>query len=204
MNRSDRYEYRLVKTYSDILENENNNQNIISVVMTIEGGHAFDTGLGKHNAPTRKVLGNVYKVKSWEYRPFFITFAHHFYNDLVGQSSSLAPILTKMLDQSQGLNTGFTELGLKVLDALLDNKDGKRIHIDIKHLSPLARKQYFELLDTKYAGEQIPVIISHGAVNGFHSYDEKLVKIPSSHGMFNDGEINFYDDELVELARSGG
>ncbi len=204
MNRSDKFEYRLVKSFSEILENEMSKDNIISVIVTIEGGHAFDTGLGKFNASHAKVMDNVQKVKNWEYRPFFVTFAHHFYNDLVGQSASLAPILTKMLDQSQGLNTGFTDLGKKVLDTLLDNKDGKRIHIDIKHLSPLARKQYFEILDTKYAGEQIPIIISHGAVNGYHSHDEKVVKIPSSMGMFNDGEINFYDVEIVEMAKRGG
>jgi len=109
-----------------------------------------------------------------------------------------------MLDQSHGLNTGFTELGRKVLDALLDKKDGKRIFIDIKHLSPLARRQYFEILDTSYPGEQIPVIISHGAVNGYHAYDKQVVNVPSSLGMFNTAEINFYDEELVEMAKRGG
>jgi microsomal dipeptidase-like Zn-dependent dipeptidase len=174
------------------------------VIITIEGGHSLDTGLGKFTASPEKVLENVQKLKNWEYRPFFITFAHHFFNDLAGHSSSLAAILTKMLDQSHGLNTGFTELGRKVLDALLDKKDGKRIFIDIKHLSPLARRQYFEILDTSYPGEQIPVIISHGAVNGYHAYDKQVVNVPSSLGMFNTAEINFYDEELVEMAKRGG
>jgi microsomal dipeptidase-like Zn-dependent dipeptidase len=204
LNRTDRYEYRLVKSFNEILENEMSKDNIISVIMTIEGGHALNTGLGKFNASPEKVLENVQKIKNWEYRPFFITLAHHFYNDLVGQSRSLATILAKMLDQSQGLSTGFTDLGKKVLEALLDNKDGKRILIDIKHLSPLARKQYFEILATKYAGEKIPVIASHGAVNGYHSFDNQVVKIPGSLGMFNNSEINFYDAEIVEMAKRGG
>jgi len=204
VNRSDRYEYRLVKSFSEILENEMSDDNIISVVMSIEGGHAFNTGLGKYNAPPAKVLENVRKVKDWEYRPFFVTLAHHFYNDLVGQSRSLAPILQKMLDQSQGLSTGFTDLGRQVVDVLLDNKDGKRIFIDIKHLSPLARRQYFEILDTKYAGEQIPLVASHAGVNSFHAFDDQVVKIPSSMGLFNTAEINFYDEEIVQIAKRGG
>jgi microsomal dipeptidase-like Zn-dependent dipeptidase len=204
LNRDDQYQYRLVKSFGEIQENEASPENIISVVVTIEGGHAFDTGLGKDNAPESKVLANVKKAKNWEYRPFFVTFAHHFYNDLVGHCSSLAPVLTGLLDQKKGIGEGFTELGWKVLDLLLDNTDGKRIHIDIKHLSPLARKQYFKHLDTKYQGQNIPIIISHGAVNGLHSAEEPMVKIPSSHGMFNSGDINFYDVEFLEMAKRGG
>jgi microsomal dipeptidase-like Zn-dependent dipeptidase len=204
VNRADKCEYRLVKSFKEIHENEVSKDNIISVIITIEGGHAFDTGLGKYTASPAKVLDNVYKVKNWEYRPLFVTLAHHFYNDLVGQSVSLAPLLTKMLDQSRGLHTGFTDLGRQVVDALLDNKDGKRIFIDIKHLSPVARQEYFAMLDSRYAGEQIPIIMSHGAVNGYHSSDDKTVKIPSSLGMFNDSEINFYDVEILELGKRGG
>jgi microsomal dipeptidase-like Zn-dependent dipeptidase len=204
LNRTDYFQYRFVNSFAEILENDMISGNIISVINTIEGGHVFDTGLGKDNAPENKVLQNVEKVKTWEYPPFFITFAHHFYNDLCGHARSLAPILAKMMSQEKGINTGFTPLGLKVLDKLLDSNTGKRIHIDIKHLSSLARKQYFELLDDKYAGEELPVIISHGAVNGMHSADDPVVKIPASHGMFNSADINFYDVEFVEMAKRGG
>jgi microsomal dipeptidase-like Zn-dependent dipeptidase len=109
-----------------------------------------------------------------------------------------------MMSQEEGINTGFTPLGLKVLDKLLDTKSGKRVMIDIKHLSTLARKEYFELMDTKYSGENLPVIVSHGAVNGLHSADDPVVKIPGSHGMFNSADINFYDVEFVEIAKRGG
>jgi microsomal dipeptidase-like Zn-dependent dipeptidase len=204
LDKSEWFQYRLVKSFADIQENEMSKENIISVILSIEGGHALDTGLGEFNAGEAKVLENAHKIKDWEFKPFFITFTHHFYNNLAGHSSSLAPILTKMLNQSEGLDSGFTDLGLKVLDVLLDNKDGKRILIDIKHLSPLARKQYFEMLDTKYAGEQIPIIMSHGAVNGYHSPDNKVVMIPDSLGLLNDAEINFYDVEILELAKRGG
>jgi microsomal dipeptidase-like Zn-dependent dipeptidase len=204
INRTDHFQYRFVKSFSEILENELRKENIISVINTVEGGHVFDTGLGQDNAPEAKVLKNVEKAKNWEYPPFFITFAHHFYNDLCGHASSLAAILTKMMSQEQGMNEGFTPLGIKVLDKLLDTKSGKRIYIDIKHLSTLARKQYFDILDSKYAGERLPVIISHGAVNGLHSADDPVVKVPSSHGMFNNADINFYDVEFVEMAKRGG
>jgi hypothetical protein len=120
INRSDYFQYRFVNSFAEILENQMINENIISVINTIEGGHVFGTGLGKDNKPEAKVLENVEKTRNWEFPPFFITIAHHFYNDLVGHARSLAPILTKFMSQEEGIDTGFTPLGMKVVKKLLE------------------------------------------------------------------------------------
>ncbi|MCZ4319805.1 membrane dipeptidase [Aequorivita viscosa] len=203
------YTYRLVRNYQEIQQNfsqETDSKKIINIILTIEGGHSFNTGLdmNKDMASRTEVLGNVNAIKDWIYRPMFITLAHHFYNELSGHASSISIGILKK-NQSRGLNTGITELGEEVIDLLLDNTDNKRIPIDIKHLSTASREAYYNILDTKYSNENIPIIASHGACNGKHSialYNK--TGIGKHEDWFCNIDINFYDDELIRIARSNG
>jgi microsomal dipeptidase-like Zn-dependent dipeptidase len=92
------------------------------------------------------------------------------------------------------MNEGFTPLGLSVVEKLLDNSNNKRILIDIKHMSRKSRLEYFNLLETKYKNEEIPIIVSHGAVIG-NEKDKHL---------FLQEDINFYDDEIIKIAETNG
>jgi len=196
------YRYTLARTGKDvdsILQQDNDDikkANSIAVVLTIEGAHSFGTGIDPQNNPANSsyVLGNVDKVKNWAHRPVFISLAHHFYNELCGHAQSLSGVVKKVADQSYRMNTGFTPLGLEVVDRLLDNSAQKRILIDIKHMSRTSRLEYFKLLETKYKDQEIPVIISHGAVIG-NEQDNSL---------FLKDDINFYDDELIKVAQTNG
>jgi microsomal dipeptidase-like Zn-dependent dipeptidase len=196
------YNYSISKNATDVISTLNSDKsddkiaNSIAVVITIEGAHSFGTGIHPQNNPAdrNKVLANVDKVKSWEHRPFFITLAHHFYNKLCGHAESLSGKVKLASDQSYKMNTGFTPLGIDVVDRLLDNSGNKRIFIDIKHMSRLSRLEYFNMLDTKYAGQDIPVIVSHGAVIG----NER-----DSH-LFMGSDINLYDDEIVKVGKTKG
>ena len=108
-------------------------------------------------------------------------------------------------NQDRGLNSGITELGFKAIDLLLDNTGGKRIPIDVKHLSTASRKAYYNLLDTKYVSEKIPIIASHGACNGKHSIAQwNHTDFPEHEEWFCDIDINFYDSELIRIAKSNG
>lgn len=203
------YTYRLVNSFAQIQQNlseETETRKIISIITTIEGGHSFNTGLkmDEDTASPVEVLTNVEKVKSWQHRPLFITFAHHFYNELCGHARSISISALKE-NQNRGLNTGITDLGIEVIDLLLDNTDGKRIPIDIKHMSTTSRKAYYALLDGTYSAESIPVIASHGACNGKRSivqWDQS--DYPNRTAMFSDIDINFYDDEIIRMAKSNG
>ena len=141
--------------------------NELLVCFSIEGAHVFNSGLEPFGRDTRpgEVLENVRKVKNWKYPPVYITFAHNFYNDLCGHARSLEPI-EKFVDQSLGLDSGFTPLGYRVLDELLSNKNGRPILIDLKHMSLKSRKQYFDYLTKDHPGKLPPTLVSHGAVNG--------------------------------------
>ena len=205
--REGKYRYKLVRHYEDIESYQRKDElqgvQTIFVVLSIEGLHVLNTGLRLPH-DEQEVLQNLEKIRDWAYRPFFITVAHHFWNHICGHATSLSGLIVKYADQSEGLNTGFTPLGLKVLRRMLDNSDGKRIIPDIKHMSPLARQEYYAFLDSdsEYAG--IPIIISHGACNGLRSSEDRIVQYPETGEKLNPVDINFFDEELIRLVRRNG
>ena len=198
--------YKLVSSFDEIEEDEQNHSNTIYVILTIEGANVFNSGLqsmGKQ-ADEAEVLANIDKVKQWDHKLLFISLTHHFYNELCGHAKSMEGISARVSNQLEGLHTGFTPLGWKVLAKLLDNTDQRRILIDIKHLSPESRNEYYSYLDEHMQEGEIPLIVSHGAVNGFRSYGQQVVDNPATSGKFMDADINFFDDELIRIAHSGG
>ncbi|MCW5515244.1 dipeptidase [Muriicola sp. Z0-33] len=203
------FKYRLVKNYSQIEEitakdDENGNIKTIFVVLSIEGLHVLNTGL-KKPLDEVEILANLEKIKNWDHRPFMITLAHHFYNDICGHAESLSGIVKKKTDQSEGLGTGFTPLGIKVLTRLVDNTDGKRILADIKHMSAKARKEYYTMLDShQQEFQDIPVVVSHGACNGLKSSSNRIPGNSAVATKLNPVDINFFDDEVIRIAKSKG
>jgi len=173
----------------------------IAVITTIEGAHVLNTGLGKYGKPTddKEVFQNIHLLKKWEYPPLFITLAHNFNNDLCGHARSLDP-LGSLVNQFDNLNKGFSELGYKVVQSLLKN-DEKRILIDVKHMSVTSRREYYNLISLEF-NNQIPVIVSHGAATGVDFSGNINTSLPNGY-LCND-DINFYDEELVVIAKTGG
>jgi len=200
------YSYKLVSNFRDIELQPENPVQTIFVILTIEGGHAFDCGLriiGKTANP-ENVLANVDRVKQWNTRLFAMGLTHHFNNELVGHAKSLSGMVEKICDQSEGMNEGFSDLGWKVLRKLLDNTNGRRVLIDLKHMSVRAREEYYLFLKNEYPSETIPLLVSHGAVTGLKSHINLTEGGFLNAGKFQTNDINFYDDELVRIAHSGG
>lgn len=213
--------YIIVKNYTDLeekirqAESEIDCQTIF-IILTIEGAHHFFDNreqIQPDDVTTYKenVLINIRKIKNWHHKPFFITLGHHFYNGLCGHAESLRDFIQDLLtDQEFMMNTPVNSLGWEVIKELLDNTNGKRIHIDIKHMSYTSRVEYIRYLknerSAEYTAKQLPLIISHGACNGLSS-KENPVYHPGLEGTAKNmfvGDINFYDVELLEMARSGG
>lgn len=207
--------YRVVSSIAQVDTALLESPTTICVVPTIEGAQVFNSGLLLMNrlANEQELLANVREVKGWEHPPFFMTFAHHFDNELCGHALAFDQgIQREQLDQRSRLGEGFTPLGWKVLEEMLGTDSGRRILIDIKHMSPLARRQYI----ARAAQDAIPLIVSHCAVNGASSMEDPrhanqptagrfsatglLPQLGSKHPV----SINFYDDELIAIARSQG
>lgn len=175
----------------------------IALVMTIEGAHVFETGLenyGKINVES-EILDNIQKVKEWEFPPFFVGLAHNFNNDLCGHAESLQR-LGGLVSQKQNMGSGLSELGKKVVASLLDKENGKRILIDMKHMSLKGRLDFYDLMVTVYPDETIPLIISHGAVTG-KAFSGKQDN-PYCLDFFNENDINFFDEEIIKVVESRG
>ena len=213
-----KYRYIIVKNFTELeqamLDNDTTiatqspNPINIAIIPSIEGMHVLNCGLDEDRSPLNlkadpeEIKQHARDIKNFNFKPWFVTFAHHFYNELCGQSLSLRGVVANKCDQKVGLNTGFTPLGKEVLQILLDNSDNKRILIDIKHLSPLGREEFFAIRQTQYP--DIPVFISHGVANGLPNRLSTVSLYPELGNTFNNGEINFYDDELILMAQSGG
>ncbi|WP_397364112.1 membrane dipeptidase [Olleya sp. R77988] len=193
--------YKLVKKYSDI--DFNSPKDTLYVIMSIEGCHVFNTGLrlaGKPTANKNEVISNIETVKNWKYKPFFVGIAHHFDNELCGHAESLAGIVKSLIDQNANKNKGLTPLGKDVILKLLDNTNGKRIQIDLKHMNIKSRYEYYAFLEANFT-ETIPLIVSHGAINGRL---EPKTHNRVWHKGFNTADINFYMDEIQKIERSKG
>ncbi|HEX9980203.1 MAG TPA: membrane dipeptidase [Flavobacterium sp.] len=160
--------YRIIRTTGDISGAAN-----LYVIPTIEGCHAFADGNDPREASAwANIENNVATVKAWAAPPLFVTFAHHFYNGLCTHAKSLYENSGKLLDQHYGMreagkvyNDGLAPLsatGLKLIGLLLSTINGRRILIDVKHMSKEARTEYYNILNLQYP--DVPVIWSHGAV----------------------------------------
>jgi microsomal dipeptidase-like Zn-dependent dipeptidase len=71
-------------------------------------------------------------------------------------------------------------------------------------MSVQSRNEYYRFLETEHRGEIIPLIVSHGAVTGLRSHSEKVEDDLFNFGKFQTNDINFYDDEIIKIADSGG
>ncbi len=199
--------YKMVANFDEIetiRKNESKlpNTETIFVVLSIEGLHVLNIGLGR-TPDEKEVIRNLKEIKKWRYPPFFITVAHHFWNHICGHAPSLSGIVLKFTDQQEGIGEGFTPLGLKVLNLLLDDTKGKRILPDIKHMSIQARREYYDLLD-KDAYKDVPIIASHAACNGLISFDNPIPGDTNTTDKLNPVAINLYNDEILRISKSKG
>lgn len=203
------YRYKLVRNYPEIQalqagEEEEDGIRTICIVPTIEGLHVLNTNLDA--VPTQAgFLAGLNTLKQWEYPPFFCTVAHHFWNHLCGHAPSLTKTVSGYIDQSEGLGLGITGLGRTVMREMLSRENGRRILPDLKHMSPLARQEFYDLRRSGELGStDFPLLFSHAACNGLSSFDNPVPGDLPTAGALNRAPINLYDREIVEVARSGG
>ncbi|MBT1697015.1 hypothetical protein KK083_09030 [Fulvivirgaceae bacterium PWU4] len=210
-------------------------ENIIGVLFSVEGAHAFGSGQlntipADHQAELEqlnnlahpntkaildKMLDNIRETKALgngNHSPFFVTFSHHFWNQLCGHAMSLAGIMHVVFNQERGMSSGMTELGKKVLEALLSRENGRRILIDVKHMSMEGRLWYYNYLEENHwkKGDMVPILASHMGVTGEatkenESTDHFLMDdVYNDSGWFNPWDINLSNEEILTIHRSRG
>ena len=220
-------EIKIVRDYSEYEANKQAG-NKISIIISIEGAHSLGTILASDLVKKPELVQledykdkyrkNVFEMKKWgpdgSHTPFFITLGHHFWNMLVGHAESLPFIF----DQKTGKETGFTGAGREMLDDLLSDRDEhgtpnktRRVLIDVKHMSPLARKQYYEHLDDlkKTNGLNVPVVCSHASVGNAPSLNHFLKGTPEYDTKLEDSYLNtsslsLNDEDIKVIIDSDG
>ncbi|TVQ02065.1 MAG: hypothetical protein EA359_12675 [Balneolaceae bacterium] len=209
-------------------------ENTITTVLTVEGAHSlgnyaededFSRNIREANSDIlyNRLMPdfekNIEKMKTWgggRHAPFFITICHHFSNLLAGHAKSFSPrqgLLTPgmddLLNQKAGKNEGFSRLGRDVTELLLSKENGRRILIDVKHMSVKARLKFFRMVEEKYwsRGEELPLICSHAALSGYKTIEESnrsdTFRRWRNHYLSRQS-INMSDEEARIIARSNG
>lgn len=209
------HSYKLVSNFGEIQELRKTDPNAIAVVVTIEGAHGFGIGDAftkkMHRKDIRELLAeNIKTVKSWEAPPLFVNLSHHFYNRLSGHARSLKSPVSAMYNQRAGIGKGITEMGWYVLEQMLSRRNGRRILVDIKHMSLKARMELYDFIEGYNRfnpHDKIPVICSHTGINGIETMADSK-KNGNSKGKngehYHNWSINLSNEEIRFIHSTGG
>ena len=223
----------ITKNYAEFKDIIDNRPDTTAIILTIEGAHAFgnytresDFSISFEEVQTMSAdrlkqfgfIDNIRKMKSgWADRsPLFVTLCHHFWNLLSGHCKSMSPTknfytpgMDAIIDQLPNMNAGITKIGEQVINELLSRENGRRILVDVKHMSVKARKWYYDLVRQKRAaGDSIPIVCSHTSVNLYESMDDASA-VPDDfckdeYAYLSRFSINLSNDEIREIAYSNG
>ncbi|MTI30826.1 membrane dipeptidase [Xanthovirga aplysinae] len=206
-----------IKVINSIEEYEPD-KNHLHVIASIEGAHNL---YGKDSKSRENkdeiVLRNFshYK-KQGNPRLFYITPAHLVDNVLCTHAYAMK-IIKDPTYMPKGC--GLTSTGKRFIRNALENKTGKPVLIDIKHMSLQSRLEYYQLRREEFPDR--PIIATHMGVTGIsyknipvssftHSQGEDFVGvdylIPKGLGgtTFNPWSINLYDEDIEEIILSKG
>lgn len=218
-----REEFRATGTY-EIAQNGDEAKRImdqgkIAFVVTIEGTNVFNTF-----EDISEIRRRISEMKAWARTPvFFISFSHHFSNNLCGHAKSIPDLGNLLLDQSEYLNCDMDDKGLEIIQHLLSidgnldpaNHLGRRILVDVKHMSACARQTYYRKIiqPCRDKNVRIPIIASHTAYSGIKTLDELVQQVrhesdrkarSTSKKPFNTWSINISDEDILEIFKSKG
>ncbi len=195
-----------------------------NLILAIEGSHSFF----ERSFGYEKSLA--VKAKHYEKGSFlYLTFTHLSTNDLCNHAYGAK--ITESNTFKPNLRTkGISQDGLELIDICYDTTSGKRILIDIKHMSIGARRQFYQYRKDK-GYDNIPILATHMGSCGL-SYADFLGNIETKNRIkelpdlisinhkeirgicsdrksknetkFNPWSINLFDDEITEIVNSDG
>lgn len=174
---------------------------------TVQGLHSLGTGYPEddflrdgetpRNASMANLRNRIRQLKGeapieetsdyWEHTPFAIALAGNFHNTFCGHASSLPEISKLIYDQRNGKDLGFLKDAtydiireLLGLDSEMKMTGAKRILIDVRHMSPAARKLYYHNIIAVFneipanRDHKIPIIATNVGFSGIDSLDEMI------------------------------
>ncbi len=198
----------------------------IGLVLSIEGAHALGSSFYINNKLTetpdyhQKVLENIDRLKgsrplmegfsdTLQYPVHFISLCHFFWNGICGHARTFSGTQELVFGVQKLSNGPFSPLGRKALLKMLDKDQGRRILIDVKHMSLKARQEYYACLDSfMLKGDTIPIISSHSTISSL-SWKDKYYQKPDNYGKnkrryLNEWTISLAKEDMQRIHRSKG
>ncbi|MEQ9298697.1 MAG: hypothetical protein RIF33_09050 [Cyclobacteriaceae bacterium] len=205
-------------------------ENETAVVLTIEGMHSLS--MANHIFPVGEdeLMSRIKTIKKWDPPILFMTFGHHFDNNLCSHAHSIfrVPILEDWNpDQTVNMNyitdpienptqdrsKGFTRLGFKAVLELLHLKEvdgnitdqaseGHRILIDTKHMSASARMEMYRRIIEPY--NQTKPEDKHIPVIASHSAYSGITTLKQMIARYNDELDKFPPERRSEFLTGYG
>ena len=228
-NKGKTYRVKFVKDFSEIEAAISADTTTICIINSIEGAHTLasqvpnmaflkrDQGMGhkKNQADFTRLIeyvNNIEAMKHWEFVPFFVSLNHHFWNGLGGHAKSLMKLVGTIVSQSEGLNVGLKGMGEEVIKLLLRKTNGRRILIDIKHMSPLCRKDFYTFIQREYwnKNDKFPLICSHtGVVSKCRTLDTLMLQdddaeLHNNSNYLHENSINLCAEDIKIIAETNG
>jgi hypothetical protein len=209
-------------------------------IYTIQGLHALGAGneeastadQSPFNASRFALKSRIRQLKGeeaiegtqdyWQHAPMAIALAGHFHNTVCGHTSSLPEASRLVYDQRNGKDLAFLQEGaydiiyeLLGLDENLRPTGATRIAIDVRHMSPAARKVYYQNIIARFNEQpanrdrKIPIIATN--VSGVDSLDELMRQATEgkekdhnrSNGFLSWG-YNLCDEDVIAIFNSRG
>lgn len=231
------YTIKFPKNYEELSLNLEDDA-ILNILITVEGAHSFgrfDTlqtiqdGINhSHNADSNNfaiantMCTNLMHLRTQFPVPIFsISLCHHFWNGLGGHARSLNNLISEVVNQEEGLNSGLQQNGKIVLNELgktqYENKSVPQILMDIKHMSPACRKDFYNYRKTNPLLNKRPIICTHTGINmSFETLQKwidyvKVNTLEKEGKAYQDGtyylhekSINLCREDLLEIYHSNG
>lgn len=218
--------YHFIRNRTD-LETVLSDPDRMGVLLNIEGGHALGHSYAIDRRQTDRpdyaamVLLNADRLKGVapldpfsDYRldvpVISIGLCHFFWNGLAGHARTFTGTQEFIFGKQRKADQGFTDLGRQIVARLLDRQRGRRILIDIKHMSLRSRREYYARLDSAMAvGDTIPIISSHSTISSLSWDDPKYSRRKDNfrknkRSTLNEWTISLCREDLRKIAETGG
>jgi microsomal dipeptidase-like Zn-dependent dipeptidase len=117
-----------------------------------------------------------------------------------------------IVSQAEGVNEGLKKLGKEVIKLLLNKNEGTRILIDVKHMSPQCRKDFYHFIQTEYwsKNDKFPLICSHtGVVSKIKTLDVLIAQndekeLYNNNNFLHECSINLCAEDILVIAETKG
>lgn len=219
------YDFTLIRNRKE-LEDIAKDPTKMGLVLTVEGGHALghsiyiNDGITDLNEYRDLVLENVDRLKGA--RPLidgsdvyldapvlWISLCKNYANGLGGNAVSLNKTQQSIFAKVEGANLKETKLGVEVMERLLSKDQGRRILVDIKHMSLEFRARYYKSIErSEILGDGIPVVCSHCAISGLSKknalYKKKDDDTKNSNSYLNHWQQNLCAEDISKIYASRG